>query len=63
MISLLQEKFTLISVIDYVSAMADEFSIKFGPNDIRMTPAAVDLFSAGTSGKVDKQQSVLHFCW
>ena len=44
-----------VDMIDYVSAMVDDFPIKFKPNDTAPTPAAEDLFAEGTGEKLDKE--------
>ena len=44
-------------MIDYMSAMVDDFSIKFDKNDTAVTPAAADLFAEGTSEKLNKEQA------
>ena len=45
-----------IDMIDFVSAMVDDFSIEFGANDTRTSPAADDLFAAGNGIKLGGQQ-------
>jgi hypothetical protein len=46
-----------IDMINYMEAMVDDFSAKFKSKDIAPTPAPEDLFAAGDSDALDKQQS------
>ena len=44
-------------LIDYITSMVDDFSIKLGPTDVAPNPAAENLFSEGTSEKLSKEQA------
>ena len=47
----------IIDMIDYISTMVDDFSIKFEPTDTAPTPAADDLFAEGNGPKLPKKQA------
>ena len=44
-------------MIDYIHSMVDDFSINFKPNQTKPTPAADNLFAAGTSEKLPKKKA------
>jgi hypothetical protein len=44
-------------MIDYITAMVEDFSIDYKPEDKATTPAAEDLFAAGDSKKLPKEQA------
>ena len=46
-----------LDMIDYMSAMVDDFSTEFKPSDTAPSPAADDLFNKGTSQALDKFQA------
>ena len=47
----------MIDMIDYMNAMVDDFSVKFKPTDVAVTPAAEDLFAEGKGEKLSKQEA------
>jgi len=46
-----------VDMIDYMSAMVDEFPTKFKKNDTAPTPAPDDLFATGTKPELDKKRA------
>jgi hypothetical protein len=47
----------MIDMIDYMSAMVDDFSTKYKPNETAPSPAAEDLFAGGEGNDLEQQRA------
>jgi hypothetical protein len=54
-----QDGKVVIDMSDYIIAMIEDFPYKLKPTDVAPTPAADDLFAAGDSEKLNKEQQEL----
>jgi hypothetical protein len=45
----------IVDMIDYISAMVNDFPTKLKPTDIAPTPAAEDLFAQGKGENLEKE--------
>ena len=52
-----EEGIVKIDMIDYVRGMLDDFPYKLGPKDVSPTPAAENLFAAGTGPDLSKEKA------